>query len=68
MVPTVDTRQTSCSAEMFWMARTSLEALTKASRRIDIGVVPAWLAFPSISTSNTDLPVIPVTTPMCEPD
>ena len=41
MEPTVDTRQISCSAAIFWMARTSLEALTKASRRVDMGVVPA---------------------------
>ena len=62
-VPTVPTRQVSSSATMVFTAVISLEAASRASRRLSMGVVPAWLAVPLATTWNTDRPVIPDTTP-----
>ena len=62
--PTVPTCLPSTLLTASFTAITNFEAASKASCRLFMGVVPAWLANPSTVTSQCAIPTIPSTTPI----
>ena len=65
--PTVAHAPGRCSRPMRLTASTMRAAPSSASRRVRIGVGPAWASWPVTARSNQRCPCAPVTTPMAFP-